>query len=343
MYFPQKIVENATDRLYLSKIYTIAIYAKSILSVVSIGMFFAIIYFSGYLDTHLLFFLIYSFAIIGNAFLPIWHYQGLERLYKLTSGMILTKACALGLIFVLVRDRNDFTYIALINALQILILSGIYNAQIVISGIRIAQVSWAEIKKAFANSLSYFLSRAAVSLYTTCCGIYLGVFSSPGQVAIYNVAEQLYRAGTQVFAPVSQAVYPYMIRTKNFKFYYKIITLTVLVALCGALFGWFLGDSIITLIFGAQYKAASDILKIFMITIVFSTAGVMFGYPLLVPLGKAKLANQSVYFAGIVQVLGLVYIFVTSTNITASSVAISVLLCELTVLLLRVYAFARKK
>ncbi|MCO6523733.1 MAG: oligosaccharide flippase family protein, partial [Candidatus Schmidhempelia sp.] len=156
-------------------------------------------------------------------------------------------------------------------------------------------------------------------------GVFLGMFSSPVQVAYYNVAEQLYKAGQQVFTPLYQALYPYMVRTKNYHVFFKVYLLAIVTAIVGAIIGLIWGNYILIFIFGDNFIAAKPILNIFMVTIIFNTMAVMMGYTALSPLGLANFANRSVILSGMVQLCLLALILFFVRDITGVIVASSIL------------------
>ncbi|EBU9729512.1 hypothetical protein DM032_26775, partial [Salmonella enterica subsp. enterica serovar Teshie] len=79
-------------------------------------------------------------------------------------------------------------------------------------GVQIRRIKVKNIIQQLKYSFDFFLSRACVSLYSSGCSVFLATFGgSLNQVAIYGVAEQLYKAGVQVFSPIISALTPYMV------------------------------------------------------------------------------------------------------------------------------------
>ncbi|WP_233977922.1 oligosaccharide flippase family protein, partial [Pectobacterium versatile] len=70
-------------------------------------------------------------------------------------------------------------------------------------------------------------------IYTAGGTVFLGFFSNPIQVGLYSAAEQLYRGALSLIVPLNQALYPYMIRTRNILVFKKIIIATTVISFIG--------------------------------------------------------------------------------------------------------------
>ncbi|EJZ2267904.1 oligosaccharide flippase family protein, partial [Escherichia albertii] len=258
----------------------------------------------------------------------------------------ITKLSSLFFIYFLVDSPSDIYTLAWIYSLQALSVAFLLLSIVVIKyRIKIVVCSVDEVKKLLISSFPFFLSRVSASLYSSVCSIFLGYYST-SQVALYNAAEQLYKAGQQVFWPLNQALYPYMIRTKDYFVFIKIVFAAVIVSLFGVFVGIAYGADLLSIIFGAEFKNASDILSIFMLAILVNTIGSLIGYPALAPLGLSNIANKSVIYAGCVQILLLLFIGRYVDYIDGVIVAITVVVCELVVAFYRgkyLFEYGRKR
>ncbi|MBW7984693.1 oligosaccharide flippase family protein [Enterobacillus tribolii] len=342
LYLPQRIASGENSTYKISRIFTESIIIKFFLLIITLLIFFAIIYTNSNYKGYSHYFLLFSFVIIANGFIPVWLFIGMEQLYYYSRVIITTKLISLILIYFFVKsvdDLNVFGYIYIIQAiLSLLILLLLAKKKY---NIKIVYVAFEDVKCTFKISTTFFLSRASAALYSSLCLIMLGYCSTPIQVAYYNAAEQLYKAGQQVFWPINQAIYPYMVRTKNYKLFYKVIFVALLVAVLGALFGVFWGADILELIYGKEFIAASNILSVFMIAIVINTLGSLMGYPALVPIGLSKIANNSVIIAGLFQIIVLCSIYYSGMTVIGKTIAYSVVACELLVATIRCIGFYR--
>lgn len=268
-------------------------------------------------------------TIVFNGYNQRWLFQGLEKSYIYSWVVILTRIISLVAIFVLIKKPADYVWFPAILAFQALLLTLGCGVIIRRWGIKIQRVRFSGVIVQFKLSLEYFLSRVGVAVYSTGCGVFLGTFGKDlHQVAIYGVAEQLYKAGSQVYYPIMTALTPYMMRTKNYVMLRKVSILISITLILGTSTGWLFGDYIIQMMFGSKFLAAKPILDIFMFTIIGSVLGMLFGYPALMPLNKGRHANISVLFSGGIQVVVLLLLYFGVYPITALSVSISYLVCD---------------
>lgn len=298
---------------------------------------------SGYYKENNLFLILLLISVFFNSLSHRWLLQGLEKIYIYSRIIIISRLVSFLLLYFLIKKDTDYIFFSVVNVIQAAMIMVASLAYIYKLGVRINVTDNKSILLQFKESLEYFISRISVSLYSTGCGVFLGLCGGNlHQVAIYGVAEQFYRAGVQVFLPVISAMTPYMIRTKNFKLLFKISIYVAFVSLCGGVFGILFGDKLIFFMFGDGYEESKIILNIFMLVIFASALGMIFGYPALMPLGLARVANKSVYLAGCIQIILFLYLYLGDTNITAKSVVYCYLICDWVMFIYRISYFFKK-
>jgi polysaccharide transporter, PST family len=274
--------------------------------------------------------------LTGTTLQPVWFFHGIEKMGYITVFSLLSRLSFLLLVVFFVATKEDYFYVALFNgvthcAAALLGLVLIYKL-----GYRATWPGWQSILETFKTSMVFFWSRAAVSTYTAAGTVFLGLWGTSVQVAYYSAAEQLYKGAQAFFAPLSQALYPNMLKNRNFSLLFKVMKWAVLCCLTGVLIGSVTGEQILELLFGSEFVNANSVLLIFLVTLMFTTPSTMLGYPLLGALGKVNLANKSVFLGGALQLCLLSFCYWFG-YVTAFSVAICVLLVELLVFFLRAY------
>jgi PST family polysaccharide transporter len=297
--------------------------------------------FTNYYKDHfeLVFFILIS--VICNAYSFLWLYQSKEVIYLYSRVVVTIRLIGVGLVFLLIRDRADFNRLFLIIALtNACILLACYVQMRMRFSIRFTPPSLRQVQKLVKKSSGFFISRLGVSVYATLGGFVVGTLSgSLTQVAYYGAAQQLYTAGLYAMSAISTPLLPYMIRTKNYSVFFKITTASMAITLLGAIIGWAFGEQILVFAYGANLSAAKPILDIFMVTIILSVLGVHFGYPALIPLGKAKAANLSVIYAGLAQLGMIGAIVLLKVPVTALIIAVTYLICDLVMAIYRGHVF----
>lgn len=281
------------------------------------------------------FLLLLLLAVIGQALQPIWFFQGIERLGFVALCTVLSKAVYVLLVLLTVSVAADYYRVALAFGIANIASAAVATAMLLRLGYRFVWPGWRFTRAVFANASGFFASRAAVAAYASAGTVFLGVVGGTTQVAIYSAAEQLYKAAQTTVGLTSQALYPYMVREKDYGLLLRLVKLVVAGSLVGMAIGYALDEYVITLVFGPEFLPSVAVLDVFLVAFVVAAPSVLLGYPLLGALGKLRLANLSVIVAGLVQVC-LLATAAAMGWATALQVAFCVLLSELIVLSLRI-------
>jgi polysaccharide transporter, PST family len=275
-----------------------------------------------------------ALPIIGLTFQPLWLFNGLERMAYITVFILVSRLVFVALTFTLVTSTNDLTLLMLINGLAQIIAALLGFGILVRSGYVPTRPQLSSCQAVLKQASPFFLSRVAVSTYTAGGALFLGIFSGINSVAIYAVAEQLYRGALSLLSPVSQVMYPYILRTQRYKVLMQVTATATAIACIGSILGALLGEKVILFLFGKDFMDSADVLNIFLLAIIVNTPSVLLGYPMLGALGLLHLANRSVLIAGGLQAILLFGFFILNyTN--PVHVAIAVLVAEFSVLALR--------
>lgn len=315
---------------------------KLFLIAVSLCIVIACVLYSNYFSEHMNILPLIISMVVLNGFRLNWLFQGIEEIYIYSRITIVTKLASILFIFIFVNNENDIYVLNIINTFQLLLALILTYFIVFRRNIFFNKISLLKIKKIFLDSLEYFISRVGVSLYSTLGSFFLGMFSgSLTQVAIYGVAEQLYKAGISLMTALSTPLIPYMARTKNYPVFFQITLLSFAITVAGSLIGYFFGEDIISIIYGTGFEGAEAILKIFMVTIIFSILGIHFGYPALIPLGKQRVANYSVFIGGIIQIIFISIVVVFNIKINACYMATVYLLCDICMFSIRFICFTK--
>ncbi|MFQ1944213.1 oligosaccharide flippase family protein [Aeromonas veronii] len=287
-------------------------------------------------------------AILGSIFFqtfqPSWFFLGIEKVKNVTFFMVISKLSYLVLVFLFVKNSSDVVVVLCCYAVSNLFATSfgiyfIYKEKYWVA-FSSCQDVWAVLKEGG----HFFASRLAVGVYTSASTFLVGSFVGAGAAALYGCAEKLYQAGQNLSSPVSQILYPYLARTGNKNVLYKTVGIFIIPLSIGISGCIYYSETIITIIFGPEFRSATELLQIFLITLVVNFIGVNFGYPAFASIGRVDIANNSVIFAAVLQLLSISILYINDV-ITAKNICISVLAVELIVALIRVifFVFMSKK
>lgn len=271
--------------------------------------------------------------LAGQTLLPLWYFQGMQRMQFVTIYTLASKVMYVALILLVVRAPEDFGLAVFLYGLAFFLAGLVSLAQVVLE----VPLSWnkATLKQSFFDALPFFKSRFLVTAYTTAIVPILGVLGGPAQVAIYSVSEKLYMAAQSAFYPLANALYPYVAKHRDVKLFNRYLILAVAVGGLGLLMAFGLSPWLINWLFGPAFAEAAGLFQWHLVALALVIPSVMLGYPLLAAMGYSKEANGSVTWGATVffVLMGLMYLF----NLSESRYFIwAVIAAEATVLSLRV-------
>ncbi|MDR1064193.1 MAG: oligosaccharide flippase family protein [Azoarcus sp.] len=281
------------------------------------------------------YFWILSLSVIGMTLQPIWLFQGLERMWKITVCIVASRLSYVFLTLIFVKNQDDLEYAAFFNGITHLLAAGLGLHFVYKVGVWPKWSSIRYTRDVFKSSTEYFWSRIAVAAYGAGAVFFLGTFSTPAQVATYSVAEQFYRAALAVYAPLTAVLYPHMARYRDVFFFKKIFKVALLVAFIGIVIGLLSGSWLIELIFGKAYTDSVSVFLFFMLALAAAIPSILLGYPFLGAMGNATAANRSVLLAGGIQLIAMIVLY-SMGLFSAVAVVSTVLIAEICVFLYRI-------
>lgn len=243
-----------------------------------------------------------------TAFVPIYFFQGRERLKIVAASEAVAGVMTIVAIAVFVTDSSQFPRLPLILlsarivALAILtaamcrdIGTGIWDLFDLRCGMR-------SLRSAF----HLFVFQAAVSFYTSFNVVFLGFFCSPAQVGIYASAERLMRAGLGFMAQCSNAIFPRLnaLRladpAKMMKLRRKVLIGFVAAGVAGVFVTWLIAPPVVAYMFGRDLQEIDEILNILALVIPAIAISNVLGIQYLLVEKKEKVFNQVIGCASFV-------------------------------------------
>jgi len=148
-----------------------------------------------------------------QAMLPVWAFQGTERMPLLSWVYLSTRLLFLLLLVWLVQDESHVVRVAFINMICALI--ALLLAILVLRNqlkLRLVAVPFASIKREISNGLDIFIAQFAPNLYKNASVFILGLYSSDLAVGAYSAALKLVEVTVSVGQIISSAVLPVLSR-----------------------------------------------------------------------------------------------------------------------------------
>lgn len=299
----KKISQYRDDKFVVGKLIGAIFFIKSVLFIFICLCLCLFIFSTKKYDNHLVLFGLSIIPILGQGFQPDWFYLGIERMRYITMFSILARIISIVAIVILISP-NHYYLVPVANGFAQIIATTLFINKIYELGYKIYLPSRTDLKETFLMTMPFFASRLAVMGYTNGATILLGIFSTQTSIALYSVGEQIYKAFQTMFSPITQALYPYMVKEKNIIFFYKMLFAAILVSVSLSTLGYFFIPILLPHFFKADFGLVIPILNIFFLAIPFHTVSVLVGYPLAAIFGLESIANKSVFFGVLTYFLG---------------------------------------
>ncbi len=281
-------------------------------------------------------FALLSFAgTATTAYLADFLFRGLEKMHIVTIIFLITKSVSTALTFLLIRGDNQVLLIPVLDIVANLLATLLSFIWVYRLGIKIRINSLRMTFWMVKDSFSYFISSMATTVFSVLNTILIGVvITDLEQIAYWGLCIQIVSAIQGLYAPLTNGVYPHMLREKSLRFVHKVLALIMPVVTVGCVASFLLSKTALLVVGGKEYVEAYRLFRCLIPVLFFSFPAQLYGWPTLGAIGLVKQTTISTIAAAIVQVLGLVLLIATNT-MTLYSVAILKCLVELFLMVMR--------
>ncbi|NUU67349.1 flippase [Enterobacteriaceae bacterium BIT-l23] len=330
----QRIAKARQEKEQISKIFFSVLGAKLFFCFVSFVVLCILIILVPYFY-NIKVILLFSFvAIVGDVLFPGWFFQGEEKMSNIAISNILARLSTVPLIFLFVNSTDDVARAALFMG-SANVLAGIIAMIAVVKSGRVSlyKPSIKDIKEEIICSWHFFISSAAMSLYTVTTPVLLGAISGPYVLGVFSAADKLRQALQGLLNPVSQALYPKISRmikeqdrTTVFQFIRKLLTVQAVFGLVVSLICCLGASVIIPLVYNKS--GTPDVIAVFeilaWIPFVVSISNVL-GIQTLLTTGYKREFSQVIITGGVVNI---VLLCLLAFHFEAFGAALSILITE---------------
>lgn len=340
----EQVSRNREDVLLLRKVLTTTTLCKGALSVLSGAVLFVLCRCIGAWRNNTGVFMLFFVSSAFASMMPDYMYRGLEKMTAVTVRTVAIRGFFTGAIFIFLKRPEDLYVIPLLN----IIGNGIaffvsYLDLFRRFDLRLTRVKFGEVWAQLRSSAGFFLSRFATTAYTALNTLILDFMAVGGAATgFYTAADKLITTGRSALSPVSDSMYPYMARHRDFKLVRKVLLLLMppIIAFCVACFIW--AEPLCRLLLGEEYGPSGQVLRAMLPVAVLTLPNYILGFPTLTAMGLSKYANYSVILASVLHGVNLLILYLTG-NISMISLALLVSLAEAVVLLFRIIVIVKNR
>jgi polysaccharide transporter, PST family len=212
-----QISKQRSDSYQLSKLVSLTLTTKSILLLIALVLLVLLIVtrVSLFANEPILFLLGFS-IVLGQAYFPMWFFQGIEKLSYITYLNFASRLLVTLLIFIRIKVPQDYILVIPIYASGG-VLASFLGLLIIFRKFKINfnAPTRIEIKEALKNGFPFFVSTFSSNLYSTVGFIILGILAPPYLVGLFAVTEKILTVFRQIVLILSQSIYPTMCRLRE--------------------------------------------------------------------------------------------------------------------------------
>ncbi|MDX2369986.1 MAG: oligosaccharide flippase family protein [Colwellia sp.] len=338
---PKLVAENLEDKKLLGQIVTaITLIKLAIFCIVYLGLYYLLPILKIPKQNAELWLLMLWVSLL-QVLIPVWFFLGIQKMANVTFVNIFERLLYTSLIFLMIDSAAD---LQLIPMLMIASMSlALFVSCLLVKRAKVVplMVELSLIKSLFIQGWGYFYSRLTMMLFSKFNVIIVASFLGESAAGVFSLAERIYNAARSMMAPVTDALYPHMVQTKNWPLALKIIKYASLFAVSCVfisfmLSGWFFS------LFGDGFSQAADIFNILMYAFAFSLISMLIGYPVLGVVGFAKEVNNSVLY-GALQHGVVIFVLWQQDLLSGYSLAISLVLTEVFIFGYRIFYINQSK
>ena len=260
---------NRNNKQKLNQIFYSVIFAKIILFVLCSLIFISFMFIPRF-NNNLLVFTFTYLIMIGYILFPSWFYQGIEKLTTLALFIFIFRVIYTILIFLFIKNINDFILIPLSSSIaQIILAIAAFIYAIKKFNIKYITPKMNEIMERFFLGKSIFISSIAVNIYTSTNVVILGLFTSNKHVGYFSAAYKLISITSSIILiPISLSFFPHVGNLMNtskeegVNALKKLTLFLSILTMFSSIILFVFANYIIKVIFGEQFVNATKCLRI---------------------------------------------------------------------------------
>lgn len=250
-------------------------------------------------------------TVFLSVFLFDYFFRGIEKMQVITLRFVTMRGIATALTFVFVHSDKDILFVPLLDAVGSLVAVILVFVELKKENIKIhfsgVSTAWKKLK----NSFVYFASNMATTAFGALNTLLIGAFLPATEVAYWSVCMQLIGAVQTMYTPITDGIYPEMIKTKSWKFIKRLLMIFMPIVFAGSAFSIAVAPYVLQIVGGEQYVAATSLFRILVPVLIFSFPGIVLGWPTLGALDKAAQVTKTTILSAVVQVASLLLLIAT--------------------------------
>ena len=201
------------------------------LQILAFAILLILIAFIPYFRKNSILILIIFAQTISHFLLPLWYFQGLQKMKIVTIIQVIFKFLTLPLIFFFVKSAKDLNTFASINSVLLILGSLVSIIMVFKDGIKIRLVNFSKLREWFRDAIPFFLSNSVGVIKEQGITILIGAFFGMRDVALYDLANKIVIIPRTILMSINGALFPKIVTDANKSIIKKIIKYEFLIGI----------------------------------------------------------------------------------------------------------------
>ena len=334
----REVARHRNDKEALSRILSTVLQAKAGLMVAAFGVLIVLAWCIPALSTERQL-LVFTFLLIpGHIMFPDWFFQGMQKMKYITLLNLAAKALFTLLVFVVIRQPEDYVYHPLLTAAGYL-TAGLIALHVIMHRwhIRLCPQAIRTTAEAVKASTDIFINQIVPNIYNSFSIILLGVLCGPVANGLFDAGRKIALILQQVLGNISRTFFPFLAnRIDKHAAYAKA---SILLAALAALGNSLLARPVVRLLFTDEFLPAVPVVWIASVTIVFNMMYQVYGINYMILQGDEKKLRRITLFGSLIA-FALTYPLITLYSYIGTAL---VILIANMILGLSVWIYVRRK
>lgn len=250
-------------------------------------------------------------TVFLSVFLLDYFFRGIEKMQVITLRFVTMRGIATAMTFVFVHSDKDILFVPLLDAIGSLVAVILVFVELKKENIAIHFSGVKAALEKLKASFVCFASDMATTAFGALNTLLIGAFLPAMDVAYWSVCMQLIGAVQTMYTPITEGVYPEMIKTKSWNFIKQLLMIFMPVVFAGSAFSIAVAPYVLQIVGGEQYVAATSLFRALVPVLIFSFPGIVLGWPTLGALDKAAQVTKTTILSAVVQVASLLLLIAT--------------------------------
>lgn len=281
------VAQNRDDKEKVSDIFSRVFWSRCVLAIISFIILILFVISIPKFKENSTIILVTFLMIPGHIMFPDWFFQAIEKMGYITIFNILSKILFTILIFVFVKDKEDYIFQPLFISLGY-IISGVIAMYLILFKwkYRLLKPSVSGIFSTIKKSADVFLNNLMPNLYNSFSSILLGFFHGEMANGRLDAGNKFAQVGQQFIQIVSRVFYPFLSRRIDKHSAY--VKLSVGVSFLMAVILFFASPLLIKYFFTEDFYDSILVLRMLSISIIFLSISNVYGTNYLIIQGYEK-------------------------------------------------------